>query len=96
MTRSAVYCRISQDRDGEGLGVARQEKDCRALARRRGWEVVEVFVDNDTSAFSTVRRHKPRPAYERMIESIKSAEIGAVVVWHPDRLHRSPVNGLRF
>jgi DNA invertase Pin-like site-specific DNA recombinase len=29
--RAAIYCRISQDRGGAGLGVARQEEDCRAL-----------------------------------------------------------------
>ena len=27
--RVAIYCRISDDREGAGLGVARQELDCR-------------------------------------------------------------------
>ncbi|MER5688882.1 hypothetical protein [Streptomyces sp. NPDC002205] len=34
--RAAIYCRISQDRGGAGLGVARQEEDCRALCARLG------------------------------------------------------------
>ncbi len=46
--QAAVYVRISQDRDGEALGVERQETDCRALAKRRGWEVIEpIYRDND-------------------------------------------------
>jgi site-specific DNA recombinase len=82
----AIYCRISQDRKGEGLGVARQEKDCRQLAERHGWDVAEVLVDNDVSAYSG----KPRRGYERLLAMIEGDEIDAVVAWSPDRLHRAP------
>jgi DNA invertase Pin-like site-specific DNA recombinase len=85
--RAAVYCRISQDRGGGGLGVDRQREDCEALCETRGWAVGEVFVDNDISAYSG----KPRPGYDRMLEGIKAGRFGAVVAWHPDRLHRSPL-----
>lgn len=84
--RAAIYCRISQD-TGEGLGVARQEADCRELVAKRGWEAVEVLVDNDVSAFG----HKRRPGYEALVESIERGLVDAVVAWHPDRLHRSPI-----
>ena len=47
---AAIYARISRDREGAGLGVERQEADCRALAERLGWDVVAVYVDNDISA----------------------------------------------
>jgi site-specific DNA recombinase len=85
--RVALYCRISQDGEGQGLGVARQEADCRHLAERRGWDVVEVYVDNDLSAYS----EKARPAYQRLLADIEAGSVEAVVAWHPDRLHRSPV-----
>jgi DNA invertase Pin-like site-specific DNA recombinase len=49
-TRAAIYCRISQDRNGDGLGVTRQEDGCRALSDRLGWEVAGVYVDDDRSA----------------------------------------------
>lgn len=84
-TIAVIYCRISKD-DGRALGVARQEADCRAWCERRGWTVGEVIVDNDTSAYSAKRR----PGYERLIAGIESGEYRALVVWHPDRLHRSP------
>lgn len=85
--RAAIYCRISLDREGAGLGVERQEEDCRAVAERLGWSVAEVFVDNDVSAYSG----KPRPAYRRMLEAIRTGQVDAVVAWHTDRLHRSPL-----
>ncbi len=83
---AAVYCRISDDRDGSAAGVTRQQADCLALAERRAWPVAEVFVDNDASAYNG----KPRPAYRRMLEGLKRGELDAVVVWHLDRLHRRP------
>lgn len=85
--RAAIYCRISQDRTGEGLGVQRQEQDCRALCERNGWEVVQVLVDNDVSASSGKRR----PAYERLLALIEAGSIDAVAVWALDRLYRRPI-----
>jgi site-specific DNA recombinase len=82
---AAIYVRISSDGTGEGLGVARQEADARALCARRGWTVAEVFCDNDKSAYD---RRKVRPRYQAMLRAIDAGEIGVVVAWHPDRLHR--------
>jgi site-specific DNA recombinase len=82
--RAGLYVRISRDIAGQGLGVARQEEDCRATAKAVGWEVAEVYVDNDVSATSG----KVRPAYQRMLEDLKAGVIGAIVAWHPDRLYR--------
>lgn len=84
--RALVYVRISQDREGAGLGVARQREDCAALVGKLGWELVEVYADNDVSASSG----KPRPAYLRLLADLRAGRGDAVVAWHPDRLHRSP------
>lgn len=86
-TRAAVYCRISQDREGAGLGVARQEEDCVALCERRGWSVAEVYADNDVSAYSG----KPRPSWERLLSDVKAGTVDAIACWHIDRLTRSPI-----
>ncbi len=83
--RAVLYARISLDRTGAGLGVERQLTDCRAHADRRGYDVVETLTDNDTSAFSGIRR----PGYERLLDLIRQREVDVVVVWHTDRLHRS-------
>lgn len=83
---AAIYCRISEDREGSGLGVERQRQDCQAMAASRGWRVADCYVDNDISAYSG----KPRPQYRRLLRDIEEGAIDAVVVWHLDRLHRQP------
>jgi DNA invertase Pin-like site-specific DNA recombinase len=82
--RACIYVRISDDKEGAGLGVARQREDCEKLAVRLGYGVAEVFTDNDKSAYSG----KPRPAYREMMSRL--VEFDVILAWHPDRLHRSP------
>lgn len=83
--RAAIYVRISSDKEGAGLGVARQAEDCQKLADRLGWTVVEVLEDNDISAY---QRKRPRPAYQRLLRGISDGTFDGVLAWHPDRLHR--------
>jgi site-specific DNA recombinase len=83
---AAIYCRISRDKEGAGLGVQRQEQDCRELAASLGWTVTRVFTDNDISAYSGKRR----PEYEAMLEQMRAGRVRGVLTWHTDRLHRSP------
>lgn len=82
--RAAIYCRISKDADGLGLGVDRQERECRELCAKHGADVAAVFVDNDISAFSG--RH--RPGFAGAQEAMKAGDIDLLVAWHPDRLTR--------
>ena len=86
--RAGIYLRISEDRKGEGLGVARQREACEQLCAARGWQVVEVFAENDTSASTT----KPRPEFTRLLGMIEAREIDAVVAWQADRLVRRLVD----
>src|SRR4051812_36621755 len=72
--------------EGAGLGVQRQEEDCRREAARLGYTIAEAYVDNDVSAYSG----KPRPEYDRLLQDIATGHVEAVVVWHTDRLTRSP------
>jgi site-specific DNA recombinase len=90
--RAAIYVRISQDRDGRALGVARQEEDCRALCARRGWTVADVYSDNDVSATAGKRR----PAYSAMLAALDAGTVDAVAVWALDRLHRRPAELEQF
>lgn len=83
---AAIYCRISDDREGRRLGVRRQQEDCEALADRKRWKVAGLYVDNDVSAWSG----KVRPEYRRMLEDIKLGLVDGIVVWHQDRLVRHP------
>ena len=89
--RAAIYVRISKDVAGLGLGVERQETECRALAERLGYDVT-VLSDNDISAFTG----KHRPAYERLLEGLKAGQFEAVIVWATDRLYRRVADLLDF
>lgn len=82
---TGIYTRISNDKEGAGLGVARQEEDCRALADKLGWKVLEVYRDNDISAY---QRKKSRAGYNRLLKDLQAGKINAVIAWHTDRLHR--------
>lgn len=94
MTEACIYTRISSDKKkdetgsgGEGLGVARQQEDCRALADRLGWSVAAdaVYEDNDISAYSGA--HRPR--FEDMLDAIKRGQYDYLICWHTDRMYRS-------
>src|SRR5205809_4634799 len=83
---AAIYARISQDRAGEMRGIRRQREDCEKFAELKGWPVLDVYSDDDISAYSG----KTRPEYRRMLADIASGRIDAVITWHQDRLHRHP------
>lgn len=83
---ATIYARISSDRDGSRMGVDRQIADCERWAKEHGVFVAEVYVDNDLSAYSK----KPRPDYRRLCDDLRSGLRDGVIVWHLDRLHRSP------
>jgi DNA invertase Pin-like site-specific DNA recombinase len=86
--RAAIYCRISDDREGRELGVQRQEEDCRAVAARMGYTVVEVYVDNDISA--STRSKKPRPKYVKLIKDAKAGQFDVIIAYTSSRLTRKP------
>src|SRR5690606_15510058 len=78
--KAAIYARISLDRDGTYIKVENQLGPCHAFVGERGWEVGQVFVDNDLSATSGAER----PEFEALLRS----QPEVIVVWHLDRLIR--------
>jgi site-specific DNA recombinase len=79
--------------DGNQTATARQEKDCRSLARSKGWKVAQTYEDVDLSAY---KRGVRRPAYERLLQDIESGAINGVLVWKLDRLVRRASEFERF
>lgn len=86
--RIAIYTRISRDAEEEGLGVARQERDCRERAAREGWEVAGVFADNDVSA--STKSTSPRPKYAAMLAAARAGQIQGILAYSNSRLTRRP------
>lgn len=85
--RTAIYLRISQDREMDGLAIERQREDCEREARYRRWEVVETYVDQSKSATD---KTKVRPAYDQMVADWEAGRFDAIVCWDLDRLTRQP------
>lgn len=85
-TPGFMYARISEDREGAGLGVERQLGDQCALFAQLGLSLAGVYADNDLSAFTG----KPRPDYLAMLTDLDARRAAVVTAWHTDRLHRSP------
>jgi site-specific DNA recombinase len=80
---AVIYARQSLDRDGEGTAVNRQITECYELAKRNGITIAREFIDNDVSATKGIR-----PAFNELLEGIRSGQIDTIVVWHTDRLYR--------
>lgn len=85
--KAAIYLRISQDREMDGLAIDRQREDCENLARYRGWDIVETYVDQSVSATD---KNKTRPAYELMVKDYQAGLFSAIVCYDLDRLTRQP------
>jgi site-specific DNA recombinase len=89
-TVARVYVRISKATDGSTLGVERQEPPCRDFCERQGWPVVEVYVDNNTSAY---REDVKRDEFERLLADLRAdhraGRRNAIATWQADRLLRT-------
>lgn len=97
--RAILLVRISDDREGEGLGVARQETDGRLHGDRLGWGIAEVIVENDTSAFKRRKVTLPdgttamrtfRPGLRRSLALLASGERDGLLAYDLDRYTRDP------
>ncbi len=61
--RVVLYARVSSERQAEkDLSIPAQLKAMREQAAKRGWRVIEEFVDEAESA-----RSADRPEFQRMI-----------------------------
>jgi DNA invertase Pin-like site-specific DNA recombinase len=85
MKRTAgIYLRISDDREGDALGVKRQEQDCKKKAKALGWSVGAVYRDNDISGWSGAHR----PQWELMLDDLEAGRINAVIAYSSARMYR--------
>lgn len=94
-----MYVRISDDRAGDAAGIGRQEADCRDLAHRQGWDVADVYIENDTSAFKRRKVRLPdgttalrvvRPVFRRLLDDLASGAVNALIGYDLDRIARDP------
>lgn len=82
---TAIYARISDDREGHELGVDRQLEDCRRLVETGD---AQEYVDSDVSASRFTQ--KKRPGYQQMLEGVKAGQIDTIICYKLSRLYRRP------
>src|SRR5258708_35532762 len=83
--RAAIYCRMSLAILEDTTKVADQERLCRLTAERLGWEVHDVYQDNNRSAW---KHDRQRPARDRMLTDNRAGKIKGLIVYHGERLLR--------
>ena len=79
--RVAIYARVStEDRDQD---PETQLMPLREHAERRGFEVVDEYVDHESG------RKADREDYQRLFEDVRRRTVDVVLVWRYDRFARS-------
>jgi DNA invertase Pin-like site-specific DNA recombinase len=80
MKRCALYCRVSTlDQHPET-----QLLELRAMAKQRGFEITDEFIDHGYSG-----ARAKRPGLADLLSAVRSAKVDVVMVWSFDRLARS-------
>jgi len=80
--KAALYARVSTSNHGQDVGL--QLDELRAVARQRGWQVVDEYIDEGVSGSK-----QSRPALDRLMVAVQRGEVDVVAVWKLDRLARS-------
>ena len=80
--KAALYARVSTSNHGQDVGL--QLDELRAVARQRGWQVVDEFIDEGVSGSK-----QSRPALDRLMEAVRCGQADVVAVWRFDRFARS-------
>lgn len=82
---AGIYIRVStEDQAREGFSSGEQEERLREFCKFKRYEIFKVYKDAGISAKSD-----KRPAYQEMLEDIKSKNINVIVAFKLDRLTRS-------
>ncbi len=80
--RAAIYARVSTD----GQSTDNQLVALREVAERRGWEIVEVYIDHGISG---AKGREKRPSFDRLLKDASRRKFHVVMAWAIDRMGRS-------
>lgn len=84
-----VYCRLSDEdrdkinKDDDSNSIINQRSMCLKYANQNGWDVVDIYSDDDFSGAGTYR-----PDFERMIKDCESGKINLVLCKSQSRFSR--------
>lgn len=83
--RFVIYARKSTEEDDKQLrSIPRQVEECKKVAARNGYNVVDIKTEQHSARYSG-----QRPVFNEVIGKVKSGEYDAILAYHPDRLSRN-------
>ena len=82
MKRAALYVRGSTS----GQTTENQERELRAVAKKAGWEIVQVYQD---AGIGGAKGREGRPAFDALCKDAARRRFDMVAAWSVDRLSRS-------
>ena len=83
---AGIYIRAStEDQACEGFSLSEQEKRLRTMCEYKGYEIYKIYKDAGISA----KTGNKRPAFDELLEAIKTKKVNTIVVLKLDRLTRS-------
>jgi DNA invertase Pin-like site-specific DNA recombinase len=80
--QAALYLRVSTNEQT----TENQRRELLAVARRCGWEIVEVYED---AGVSGAKGRDRRPAFDRLLKDAARRKFDVAMAWSVDRLGRS-------
>lgn len=80
--RAALYLRVSTN----DQTTKNQRRELTVVAKRQGWDVVQVFVDEGISG---AKGRTQRPGLDAMLRGVARKDFDLVAAWSVDRLGRS-------
>jgi len=83
--RVAIYVRVNTDQQT----VAHQQQELQAVAKRRGWQIVEAYSD---AGISGAKGRDKRPGLDAMLSDASRRKFDVVMAWAIDRLGRSLID----
>ncbi len=92
--RAALYARVSSERQAEkDLSIPAQLKAMQEFAAKKGWPIIEEFIDLAESA-----RSASRPEFQRMIALARKrpAPFEIILVWKLSRFARNREDSILF
>ena len=81
--RVGIYARVSTR---NGQTSENQLRELKAVSKRNGWNVVEVFTDDGVSG---AKGRDQRPGLDDLLKGVARKEFDVVAAWSVDRLGRS-------
>ena len=83
---AGIYIRVStEDQAREGFSLGEQEEKLKQLCKYKEYKVFKVYKDAGISA----KDMEHRPAFQQMIEDMRTGKINYIVAYKLDRVTRS-------